>query len=174
MMAWYIAYCNARAEAAAAARLTELGFQTLYLHYAATTRHARKTRHVIRPLYPRYIFVGLSPTQGLYSVNSAQGVSQVLKVGEAPVAVPAAVMGELFAKGDAAGLVSGIDEPAKRRLFKTRQRIRVDIGPFLGFIGQVESDSGKEVRVWLEILKRRTLVTLGPEGLSPIDAARLP
>ena len=61
---WYICFCAPRAEATAAARLTELGYQTLFLHEIHQTRHARRTRTVIRAPFAPLPFPSASSRGG--------------------------------------------------------------------------------------------------------------
>lgn len=57
--AWYVVQTQPNGEARAEAHLRRQGFRTYLPRYLRSRRHARKTQMVPRPLFPRYLFVGL-------------------------------------------------------------------------------------------------------------------
>lgn len=171
---WNVVYTNARQEATAAHWLKRSGYEVLFLKYKTRVRHARRVEDAIRPYFPRYVFMAAQASQGLASAFSAPGVSTVLYCGDKPLAVPQPVIDELSGRADSDGLIreaTGIQRNQRVRL-RQGQEVRVDHGPFEGFIGMVELDRGVEVRVWLRDLFRGLTVHLPPEALSPYRAER--
>ena len=57
MTNWIVAYCHANAEKKAEINLRRQGFEVYFPKYKKVRRHARRIDTVIRPLFPRYLFV---------------------------------------------------------------------------------------------------------------------
>lgn len=166
---WYAVYCNPSAEWAVSQRLRLEGHETLYLHFRDTTRHARRTRDVIRPLYPRYLFVALGPSQGLYSISKTIGVHSIVSSGGIPLEIPGRVIEELRGRGDGNGLcVLSPEERKLRKRLRKGDKVRIEHGSLTGLLGTVIFDAGPSVKLWVERMK----VFVHPEQLSPVGAAR--
>lgn len=155
---WYAVQTQPRAEWMVHRKLRQAGYGTLHLHYRALVSHARRKYAVLRPYFPGYLFVEIGPRQSAMAVNTTHGVLGLVHAGEAPVVVPPAVIEELRAKGDSAGLM-----PAEVGERLERQRasmapgtaVRLVSGPFAGFVGTVALDDGLELRLWLDLFGRR-------------------
>ena len=154
-MTWYAAFTLARAEAIAEHHLREVGYATLYLHYAATIRHARRSGAVLRPYFPRYVFVEAGANQGLYGAAKACGVSEMVGFGGSAIEIPARVMAELHRRADHTGRLPE-DDPQVAHLHRAGSTVRIVAGAFEGFLATVRVDSGREVRLWIEIFGRLT------------------
>ena len=141
------------------------GLDTLYLHYRDTVRHARHVIAVLKPYFPRYLFVG-APAGRLYGVNQTIGVSTVLYNGDEPLEIPFEVIKELRSRGDDNGCVTMSKKQRER--WREGQRVRIVAGPLAGFFGQVELDKGNAVTVWVEMFKKRVKSTVDPRMLSPV------
>ena len=170
-LTFYAVYTNSRSEAAANARLRELGFETLFLHYKATIRHARKISTVIRSRFPRYLFVGVHPHQGLFNVKNAHGVSGIVCIGDAPVIVPNAVIEELRTRGDRNGFMKDAKDPDKdeRPRLKAGQDVLIESGQWKEFAACVKEDMGDKVRVWVRGKTREYDAIFPSRCISPKD-----
>lgn len=162
---WFAVHTNARAEWMAHQELRRQGFDTLYLHYNATVSHANRKIGVIRPYFPRYLFVGLEPGQSIGRVNKTHGVSTVVYFGEEALAVPQQVVDDLRARGDANGTV----EVPERMRMTPGTGVRLLAGPFAGFVATVALDRGKSVMVWLRGFDRTLSAAFGPEDVEPLN-----
>ena len=160
-MIWLALYTNPSAEWAVCQRLKPL--ETLFLHYQDTARHARRERAVIRPYFPRYIFVRVDPSQGLYGVAKTIGVHSIVG-GVEPQEIPADVIEELRSRGDDNGLcvLSDKEKKVRKRLLKG-DKVRIAHGSLTGLLGTVIFDAGPSVKLWVERMK----VFVHPEQLSP-------
>lgn len=168
MATWYAVHTKPRIEWLADGLLRAQGYDTLYLHYLDTIRHARRTAEVKRSYFPRYIFVGLTNGQSLYDVNHTIGVSTVVYAAGEALEIPTPVIEELRQRGDKLGLIEMLpEEKMSRKRYRRGQRVRVTEGPLVGFLGMVSLDSGKEVQVWMEMFKGRVNVGFAPDQLSP-------
>jgi transcriptional antiterminator RfaH len=168
-MKWFAVLTNARAEWMAHQELRRQGYDTLYLHYMGTVSHANRKIGVLKPYFPRYLFVGVEPGQSIGKVNKTQGVSTVVYFGDEPLAVPDRVMDELRAKGNRDGLVDVPAAPVRERLERGTQ-VTLESGPFAGFIATVSLDRGASIVVWLRSFGDRLIpLTVGPEDVEPLN-----
>lgn len=132
MKRWYAAYTQAQAELRAAGHLRRQGFDSYLPLCRRIQRHARREEAVLRPLFPRYVFVALNlDTDRWRSVNGTIGVSRLVCHGERPAALPDGVVEDLR--------ISEIDEGVVPLsllvLFDPGARLRVLDGAFTGQIG---------------------------------------
>lgn len=172
-MAWFVAMTHARAEAIADHYLRQAGYGTLYLHYAATVKHARREHVALRPYFPRYVFVETGVGQGLYAAAKAQGVSEIVGFAGQVVEVPERVMAELQRRADRTGRLPD-DDPVVAHLHRHGSTVRILGGPFEGFLAVVEVDTGRKIRLWLDIFGRTTearIPSKDVEAASPTLAA---
>lgn len=168
-MSWHCIYTEARAERLAQRRLEATGYETLYLHYAGTVSHARRTIGVLKPYFPRYLFAHVGEDQSVGQINRTHGVSSVVHAGDQPLKIPQDVIEDLKARGDRNGLVKLTEEEKQaRKLLKSGQTVLVRDGLFTGYHGIVDLDSGTEILVWLEMFRGgRVKIGLRPEAVSP-------
>ena len=59
MKRWYVIYTHTNGEEKALMNLKHQGFYAYVPRYRKTIRHARKVKTVLRPMFPRYMFVEL-------------------------------------------------------------------------------------------------------------------
>jgi len=168
-MTWYCVFCNPSAEWAVSQRLRLEGHETLFLHYQDTRKHARRTEIVFPPLFPRYIFVAVDPSQGLYGISKTIGVHSIVGM-DGPEEIPAAVIAELRQRGDEKGFcVLTPEEKKLRKRLRKGDKVLINGGSFTGLLGTVIMDSGPAVKLWVA---ERMKVFVRPEQLSPARAAR--
>ena len=165
---WFVCHTKPRQEWLANDLLRHQGYETLFLHYTDTSRHARRTVDVIRSYFPRYLFVGLTNGLTIYDVNHTIGVSTVLYMSGEALEVPSNVIEELRARGNKEGLCKLTPEQkAIRRRYHKGERIKISAGPLTGFLGAVELDNGRAIKVWLEMFRGKAPVWVEPEQVSP-------
>ena len=76
MTEWIVAHCHANAEFKAEAHLKRLGFEVYLPKHKKTRRHARRLEAVIRPLFPRYLFIGFNEASThWHSIRSTIGIN---------------------------------------------------------------------------------------------------
>ncbi len=164
---YYAVHTHARKEPMVDQLLRRQDFDTLFLHYSAVVKHARKTRRVIRSYFVRYIFVGVLPGQAMYDINRTPGVSTVVYLADKPLEIPAPVIEELRARGDDNGLVRFLPKESveQRQRWRPGQSVCVTDGPLAGLFAVVSLDKGHEVRVWLEMFGGKVEALFAPTGL---------
>lgn len=156
---WYVVQTQVNGEAKAAQNLLRQGYEIYLPRYLKRRRHARKVDFVAKPLFPRYLFVGIDvATQRWRAIQSTQGVSHLVCNGEEPAAVPSGVLGALRAREDARGFVRMEDKP----VFAPGHKVRVLAGAFMDNAGLFDGMSDYDrVAILLDMLGRKVRVHLG-------------
>ncbi|WP_375700191.1 transcription termination/antitermination protein NusG [Pseudophaeobacter sp. TrK17] len=117
----------------------------------------QKSKQVVRPLFPGYLFVQFSADQpGWQSINSTRGVSRLLLQGRNKLqALPSPFMAGLLARCDEAGILIETED------FKPGDRVRLLSGPFADFVTTVESfESQERLRVLFDLMGREIRVSV--------------
>lgn len=150
---WYVVYAQAKLEAKASMQLHNQGFETYLPLYKKLSRHARKTREVKAPLFPRYFFIELDLNVDRWRcVNSTRGVSSLVMTNPlAPQFVSQEVIENLRSQEDNDGLVS----LASLELFKQGDQVRIIEGPFKDRVAIFKKMSDQHrVEVFLNFLNK--------------------
>ena len=107
MTDWYVANTHVNAENTAAAHLARQGFAVYLPKYMKLRRHARRQDMVPRPLFPRYLFVGVGPENARWrAIHSTIGISNLVSFGSHPARVEPAIIDELRRNEDVAGMIA--------------------------------------------------------------------
>jgi|LakMenEpi03Aug12_release.lakeMendotaPanAssembly.Ray.scaffolds.fasta_scaffold177266_2 transcription elongation factor/antiterminator RfaH len=160
---WFVVQCIARREKFAQLNLANQHYQTFLPFFWKTVRHARRTRTVQQALFPGYLFIHLDLNKDRWrSVNGTFGVSRMIMSGERPAIVPNNIVESLMQHMDDKGAVR-LDDG-----LKVGQSIRINTGPMTDLIGELLSlDDNGRVRVLLDIMSGKIVVTLNRESLHP-------
>ena len=156
---WYAVYANARAEMLARRELERRGYEVIYPHYAAKAPLGRgRTVDVLRPLFPRYLFVGLADGQAFGPINTTPGVSTAVSFAEMPLPVPAAEIDALQAKLQPSGLVRPEAMPSTELCarFARGEVVTVDMADGAPLLATVDVDEGEMVRLYVRLFGRLT------------------
>lgn len=161
--AWYAVHTHARAEFKAYEHLRRQSYQTYLPRYAKTVRHARRTQQVLRPLFPRYLFISLDlTTQSWWSIRSTIGVTGIVCFGDFPASLPSGFIETLASQEDESG---NIHRAPFRRL-KSGDPVVILDGPFSRLVGVCESMTDDErVAILLDLLGRKVRVRLDVEAV---------
>ncbi len=155
-MRWYVVHTQPHHEGRANANLRRQGFTTYLPRYLRSRRHARRTETVPRPLFPRYLFVGLDLACDRWrAIHSTFGVSHLVVAGDAPAPVPDGVVEEIWAREGSDGYVA-LGLPAG---VGPGSRVRLIDGVFAeakGVLERIADD--RRVAVLLELLGREVRV----------------
>jgi transcriptional antiterminator RfaH len=161
---WYVVRSNVNCEQRAAKGLRAAGFQVFLPMRKVVIRHARKTQEVERPLFVRYLFVGLDLARHRwYPVRSTHGVESILGDGGVPHPVPDAEVRKIMRAQDA-GLFDSTRAPSN---LQPGEPVMVDGGPLGQFVGEVVACDDDRQRV--EILHN----FLGSLRRMHVDLARV-
>ena len=160
MAEWIVAHCHANAEIKAEAHLKRQGFEVYLPKIKTTRRHARRIETVVRPLFPRYLFIGFEEKSTQWRpICSTVGVSNLLTAGERLLIAPAWVVEQLRQREDKKGLFSG----AAEKPFNKGDPIKIIRGPLAEHSGIFDYlNDSQRVAVLLETMGRKvkTLVPL--------------
>jgi transcriptional antiterminator RfaH len=160
---WYVVHTQPNGEGRADLNLRRQGFATYLPRYARWRRHARRQETVKRPLFPRYLFVGLDLARDRWrAVHSTLGVNRLVLAGEEPLPVPDDVIEAIRAREDDDGLVA-LGLPAG---LGPGSRVRVVDGIFAeakGVLERIADD--RRVAILLELLGREVRVFVSPASV---------
>lgn len=138
---WYLIRSKPASEAVATAHLERQGFTVYFPRLAVPVRRRGRVVQSIRPLFPRYLFLGVEPdSQSLGPVAHTRGVSCFVKFGPVVAAVPLSVVDELRRCADPE---SGL-HPLRVARFFAGARVRVVGGAFQGLQGVFQRESGDQ------------------------------
>jgi transcriptional antiterminator RfaH len=153
---WYVVHTQAQKESQAEINLRQQGFATYLPRYLRMRRHARKSTIVARPLFPRYLFVGLDLARDRWrAIQSTFGVSNLIFAGEEPLAVPDGVVDQIRARESndgyvVLGLPAGVGPGS---------RVRLIDGIFADAKGVLERIADdRRVAILLELLGREVRI----------------
>lgn len=162
---WFVVQTLPRVEGRACEHLERQGFRVFCPRLRKSVRHARRTKSVLAPLFPGYLFIQLDPASCPWrSVNGTRGVARLISHGEVPQPLPEGLVDNLLARVRADGVMDW------KPMFKVGQAVRIADGPFTDLLGTLEQlDAAGRVRVLLDLLGRKVSVALRCEAL--MDAA---
>jgi transcriptional antiterminator RfaH len=163
MSEWIVAHCHANAEIRAETHLKRQGFDVYLPRYKKTRRHARHVSTVIRPLFPRYLFIGFDEQSTSWRpIRSTVGVSYLITAGERPLVAPSWVIDELRQREDDSGFVTGANE---NTLIKG-DRVDITSGPFSEHQGVFDGLSDQQrVTILLDIMGRQVKARIPREAI---------
>lgn len=150
---WYVANTQVNAETTAAGHLRRQGFCVYLPLYKKLRSHARRREWVSRPLFPRYLFIGVGETnQRWRAIKSTIGISHLISFDGAPSPVSEDIIESLRAREDETGMIKF----AARSLFKKGDPVRLLGGALSEQIGLFDSiDDKMRVTVLLDLLGRQ-------------------
>lgn len=158
---WYVVHTHPRAELRAAKHLRRQSFDVYVPRFRAQRRHARRTETVIRPLFPRYLFVAFDrAAERWQAVRSTIGIANLVGGPDGPSPVAERVLRDLRGQEDKAGFF----QFAARTSFVRGEKIKIINGMFSACIRLFESMADKDrIAVLLNMLGRRMRVIVDDE-----------
>ena len=152
MISWYAVHAQPNGEEKARANLERQGYDVFLPRYRRWVRHARQRRIVSRPLFPRYLFVGLDRAEMRWRpILSTPGVASLVRAGDEPAAVATGVIKALRGQ-DREG---AFDRVVPAEDFCPGDKVRIKEGPFQDLVGRLIRGTGDgRVCILLELLGR--------------------
>ena len=172
MHAWYAVHTKPRKESLAEANLQRQDFETYLPWYKRVARQRGTWREIIEPLFPRYLFLRIDPTQQTVApIRSTLGVTTLVTFGHRLAPVSDDIIDAIRQNADAqTGLLI-----APEHHFRRGDTVTITAGPFEGLQGIFETSSGAQrVAVLLDILGKSARVVLNRSQVEPMDTSRLP
>jgi transcriptional antiterminator RfaH len=163
MISWYAAYTQSHAEDKALDHLQRQGYSVYLPRYRRWVRHARKRMLVYRPLFPRYLFVGLDRLTQLWRpIRSTVGVAGLVSSGDEPVPVPPEII-EALRRREGEG---GFDLLSPVQSVSPGDAVRVIDGPFQDLVGRLLGVADHErVFVLLDVLGRSVRASVAAQAV---------
>src|SRR5579864_4086487 len=162
---WYVVHTQVQGEDRADLNLRRQGFVTYLPRYLRSRRHARRTETVVRPLFPRYLFVAVDLARDRWrGIQSTLGVCQLVLAGDEPAPVPDGVVEEIRAREGADGLVN-LGLAAGLRPGSQVQLVDSIFAHHDGVIDRIADDH--RIAVLLELLGREVRVFLPAASVRP-------
>lgn len=165
MNAWYVLQSKPRQEVLAKENLERQGYSAYLPQIRLNKRLRGKWQSKVEPMFPRYLFVELTPFQDDFGpLRSTRGVSSVVRFGLEPAVMPTNIITELKARecGE-----TGVVEP-RSALFETGQNVEILDGPFKGLEGVFSASTSEErVILMLNVLGQKTRVAVDSSLVRP-------
>lgn len=162
---WYVVHSQPHNERRAELNLQRQGFVTYLPCYLRSRRHARRTETVVRPLFPRYLFVAVDLARDRWrAIQSTLGVCQLVLAGDEPAPVPDGVVEEIRAREGAEGFVN-LGLAAGLRPGSQVQLVDSIFAHHDGVIDRIADD--RRIAVLLELLGREVRVFLPAASVRP-------
>lgn len=166
MGAWYVVYTHPNAEVKALGHLARQGFRAYLPQCEKRIRHAGAARTVLRPLFPRYMFVWLDVLNSRWRpVLSTVGVCDLVRNGDVPMPVPPQIIEELRTRETTGAfrLGSGV------RQLGLGERVRIVGGAFADLVGRFLGMNERDrVFVLLDLLNREIEVDVSIDAVQPV------
>lgn len=158
---WMVVNAHPHKEALAITNLTQQDFTTYCPMMRRTIRHARRTREVLRPLFPGYIFVRADGQIGSWRpIHSTIGVRRVIAWGDVPGTVEAGFIAELKAREMEGAIVL----PANP--YRVGQQVRLRASAFDGIIATIlDIDEKGRITVLMDMLSQSVRVQTSVHGI---------
>jgi len=156
---WCVANTHVNAEFSAARHLMRQGFSVYLPLYKKLRTHARRREWVSRPLFHRYLFVGIDEiNQRWRAIRSTVGISHLVSFDGHPAPVSSDLIAELRAREDESGMVKFSAAP----LFKKGDSVKFLNGALCDQAGIFECIDDKDRAIVLLDLLGRTVKVHAP------------
>jgi transcriptional antiterminator RfaH len=160
--AWFVVNTQPHKEALAIANLANQGFTTYCPLVRRRIRHARRSRDVLRPLFPGYVFVESAFDKSAWRpLLSTFGVRSLVRSGDEPSRLDPRFIEALRARENDGVIVA----PASP--YREGQQIRIVEGPFDGTVATILAlDEKDRLIVLMDVLNRPVRVRLDARQIS--------
>jgi len=158
MKNWYVIHAHSNQEFRAKLNLQRQNYFIYLPQYIGTRKHARKVEKILKPLFPRYLFIQLNLLHdNIASINSTFGVNKIVAFGNEPSIISNEVIKNLMVQEDNQG---NLDSIVNSR-FKIGENIKIKEGVLKGnnaiFMGINEN---QRVSVLLSMMGRKLNISM--------------
>lgn len=157
-MSWFAVYAKPNAELSAVTNLKRQGFDVYCPRFRKQRRHAGRVETVIRPLFPRYLFINMDMENCRWrTIHSTTGVSHLVCQGERPWPVADHLIDAIKAT-EVEGV---IDDKASSPVIAAGTQVRISWGPLVDQVGTlVQLSDHERVEILLELMQGTVKVSL--------------
>jgi len=165
MKAWYVVHTHANGERRALEHLERQGYEVWLPLYRKQRRHAGRREIVLRPLFPRYLFVSIDLEEAPWrAILSTRGVSALISDAGRPTPLAEGIVDALRVRTDEDGVFDLRPTP-----IKAGSKVRIAAGPFADLEGIFEAESDSErVLVLLTLMGRAVRVTVSGHDIEQV------
>ena len=162
-LSWHVASCKPFSEMIAEDGLRRKGFQP-FLPKVYTQRIVRGRRTWTERCYiPSYIFIHFDPVEDVHwpKINYVRGINSLLySASEKPAPIKDAVMAVLLDRCNGDRVKAEDIDIALSRVVPIGSMVRLQEGPFTGFVGKVVWSTEDRLKALLSVFGRPTKVSL--------------
>ena len=165
MKCWYLIHTKPQRENLAMENLERQGYEA-YLPLALIRRRRRgRAYSEPGPMFPRYLFIHLGAGVDDWGpIRSTLGVSNLVRFGQVPARVPDDLIHALKNKEDADGI-----QVLPSNILKKGEKIRIAEGPFEGYEGLFEAQTGRDrVVILLKILEKQAQLEIQRDKIEAV------
>ncbi len=166
MEGWYVIHTKPRQEVRAEEHLDRQGFRCFLPRIKHKRTRLKQRIESIEPLFPRYLFLRLDPSQdSVAPIRSTKGVIGLVRFGDRLPTVPEAFIDELLAVTDT---LSGLVHIPEQR-YKKGEKVLIEVGPLAGINGIFQATRGQDrVIILLEMLGSQREVVVPKDAIATV------
>jgi len=163
MKEWYVVYTKPRKEAVAEENLKRQSYEVYLPRISELRRQRGRWKKYIEPLFPRYLFVHLSPGyDDTGPIGYTTGVAMLVRFGDELAVVEDRIVESLKLRADCA---TGL-HCQKAPVFAPGDKVVLDDGPLAGVDAIFEAETGSErVVILLNALGRKNYISVNRDLL---------
>lgn len=154
MVNWYVVYTKPKNEDVLTKRFSDIGLEVLNPKLKERRFIRRKSREVIAPLFPCYIFVKLDLLKDYQLVKYTRGVKRLIGSEKMPIVVPDEIVASIKNR-----MTEGIII-IKSRKFEVGEEVVIKGGPFQGLdaVFEKELKGAERVSILLKAINARLAI----------------
>jgi len=158
MKKWYVIHTKYNNEIMALANLKKYNYDVYCPMISKIVNHARYTKHVKTPLFPKYIFIKLDLSKDSWiNINYTRGVNKILNDGLSPVPIDKSIIDYFYKLENCEGLI----ELKQKHQFNVGQKVIVNSSYFKEYLGNIISLNYKQrALVFLELMGKTISISM--------------
>ena len=163
MKQWYVVQSKPKQETLADVNLGRQGYETYCPRIIQESRYRRRWKKIIKPLFPRYLFVHLEQGRDDFApIRSTLGVTGLVRFGGIPRELTPGIIEDIKSREDERGIYIG------RPQWQTGEEVEIVGGALSGLKGFFLAESGEErVVILLSMLGRENKVVVTQDAVVP-------
>lgn len=165
---WYAIHTKPKQEQRAEANLRAWNIEafTPRIKDRRRSRVLKGSNHIIKPLFPRYVFAHFNLECNSHRVTFTRGVHNIVRFGGVPARIDDRIISIIHERMDQDGLVRAGED------FKSGDPVMIEYGPFKSLIGIFERDVGEaeRVRILLTSINYQAHITVEKDSVTKVPA----
>lgn len=170
-LTWFVVVCNPKCEKRAQLGLRRAGYQTYLPQTKRWKVVSRQKQEAESPLFPRFLFIGLSPDMDFWKMQGVHGVEGIVRNDSRPVQIPAGSLARLLDR-EQAGEFDFTRMPEQGPQYAPGEIVRLSAGALTDITGHVVGMLSKgRVEVLIDWMGRGAKVKIKATELQRLEAA---